>query len=288
MEIGAFLTGFNQDNMNRPKPGATMENDYFKVTYVGVLINEQKDTVCEILESDYDWTKVMEIVLNATKDYSSMPDVVSKIEEALRCYLISFQGWGLLQGLIPSQESIIFNKCLVAFAWDDEAMGSPSTAENIFDKVHGTYLRNCLRHLVPPFRASLAQIYQEKVGDDVERRKSLSVFFYAADGWMLEISFVIEKKRVNASLIDLAAEAVALQIKTDGDIINLGIPVTLIENVNDKLKDVQWVCTCRNVNTSLLSEQAEESLEKLAQVSGKLNIIVDKNTSDHYINGKLK
>ena len=66
-----------------------------------------------------------------------------------------------------------------------------------------------------------------------------TLFFNAK--WALEVRFVIEKKRVNNSLLDLAAEAAVHDIMIEEEIEELDIPETLFEVVREKFRDVEWV-----------------------------------------------
>jgi len=91
-----------------------------------------------------------------------------------------------------------------------------------------------------------------------ERRKSFSIVFNAK--WSLEIQFLIEKKRVNTSLLDLAAEAVALRIKDRNDVVNLEVPVTLFDNVYDKFSDVKWIRSYWNFE-DIEIEQVDDAIE---------------------------
>ena len=60
-----------------------------------------------------------------------------------------------------------------------------------------------------------------------ERKKALKVAFSGIDGGGYEVTFVLEKRRVNESLKDLAAEAVARQLEDKDGIELLDIPKTL-------------------------------------------------------------
>ena len=76
---------------------------------------------------------------------------------------------------------------------------------------------------------------------DEERKKALEVTFSEMEGErFIEVNFVLEKRSVNESLKDLAAEAVARQLEDKGGIEQMDIPKTLKEIVGDKFKDVEW------------------------------------------------
>ena len=72
-----------------------------------------------------------------------------------------------------------------------------------------------------------------------ERKKSLDIIFGCHSD--IEVYFVLEKKRVNGCLVDLAAEAVAKELEHMGCIKELEIPRTLMDDVYVKFKDWEWI-----------------------------------------------
>ena len=206
-----FATGFNLDG--NTKPGYSVENENFKLTFSGVFCDERKNIVSHGFECCYDWSGVMKMILEATEDYDSMTEVEEKTEKVLRTWLTSFQGWGLLSSMLPTERHRYFILSLAyASANWNESTGGPYSTEKIFDTVKFVY-ENCpgkeIHHLIP----RLGVWFDEMVEDDTAiktrgRQKNFSIFFNAK--WMLEVKFVFETKRVNRNLLDFASEAVAL------------------------------------------------------------------------------
>jgi len=202
----------------------------------------------------------MKMVLDATDDYDSMAEVEENTELAISEWLTTFRGWGLLSSMLPTEKHRYFILSLVyASTHWNETTGGPYSTEKIFDTVKYVY-ENCpgkeIRHLVP----RLGVWFEEMVEDDLslttsERKKSFTIFLRAK--WMLEIKFVFEKKRVNTSLKDFAAEAVAQQMKIEDDIDSLEIPLTLLDNVYDKFKDEEWIRSHRNFILEIESNESE-------------------------------
>ena len=209
------------------------------------------------------------IPLEATEDYDSMAEVEEKAEKVLRTWLTSFQGWGLLSSMLPTEKHRYFILSLAyASANWNESTGGPYSTEKIFDTVKYVY-ENCpgkeIRHLVP----RLGVWFEEMVEDDTamkahERMKSFTIFFNAK--WMLEVKFVFEKKRVNRNLLDFAAEAVAQQMNVEEDIDNLEIPLTLFDAVDNKFKDVEWVRSYWNFKAELENAKSEIDEEEIAAI----------------------
>ena len=57
----------------------------------------------------------------------------------------------------------------------------------------------------------------------------------------LEVTFVVEKKKAEKSLVDRAAEAVAEMVEEDVENVeHLEIPVTLKKTVMNKIRDFRW------------------------------------------------
>ena len=52
---------------------------------------------------------------------------------------------------------------------------------------------------------------------------------------------MVEKKRVNRNLLELAAEAVVRGIYSEDEFENLEIPHTLLSAVREKYRDAEWV-----------------------------------------------
>merc|ERR1712048_353886 len=89
-----FSTGFTVDSNARP--GYTLENEDFKLTFSSVLCDERKNFVSHGFECCYDWDPVMRMILKATENYKYIEEVEAKIENMLTNWLTTFQGWGLL------------------------------------------------------------------------------------------------------------------------------------------------------------------------------------------------
>ena len=132
-----FATGFNLEG--KTKPGYSVENEKFKLTFSGVLCDDRKNIVSHGFECCYDWSEVMNMILAATEDYDSRFDVEEKVEKTLKTWLTSFQGWGLLSSMLPTQKHRYFLVSL-AYAsanWNEET-GGPYSTQRIFDTVKNT------------------------------------------------------------------------------------------------------------------------------------------------------
>ena len=97
--------------------------------------------------------------------------------------------------------------------WQEDTMG-PITPRAFFDQIMASCAGNLSVWLGLVIRVSeLGSWVQDGESKDEERKKAFEVTFKQAEevGFM-KATFVLEKKRVNKSLKDLAAEAVARQL----------------------------------------------------------------------------
>jgi len=244
MELEGFATGFN----NPPRElGFNIENADFRISFKGVLCDDAKNIVSHGFEVLYDWSEVMNLILAATANYEDFSDIEESAEDALRQWMTTFQGWGLLSSLLPTERHRHF---ILALAYTsanwDESTGGPPSPEKIFDTVKFVYdnIRGKeLRTLVPSLGVWFEEVSVDPEisfkGELNERKKQMVVFFRAK--WTLEVKFLIEKKRVNSSLVDLAAETVTKMIVHEEQVRQLEVPRTLVPVLEVKYRDAAWV-----------------------------------------------
>jgi len=282
-----FATGFNLEG--NTKPGFSVENDGFKLTFEGVSCDDRKNIVSHGFECCYDWSAVMNMIIEATEHYDSMVDVEEKTEKVLRKWLTTFHGWGLLSSMLPTEKHRYFILSLAyASANWNEATGGPYSTEKIFDTVKYVY-ENCpgkeIHHLVPRLGAWFEEIIEDEAGTKSnERMKSFTICFNAK--WMLDVKFVFEKKRVNRNLLDFAAEAVANQMNIEDDIDNLVIPPTLFDDVYDKFKDVEWVRSYWNFKSDLEYPETEIDEEEFAAILEEVDNVLEETNEEIMVQSK--
>eukprot|EP00092_Neocalanus_flemingeri_P007200 GFUD01007778.1.p1 GENE.GFUD01007778.1~~GFUD01007778.1.p1 ORF type:complete len:356 (-),score=97.92 GFUD01007778.1:35-1102(-) len=241
MFMEAFATGFSMSSDT--KPGFCIENENYKIGLEGVLCDQTKNIVSRGFENCYSWREVMELILDATEEAAAdnLIDIEEAAEDAMREWLVTFKGWGLLSSILDSKihRHVVLSLAYTSSNWDMDT-GGEFTEEKVFDTVKYVYDNipgKELHSLVPKFGIWFEEIVEG--GENEERKKNFTLFFNAK--WALEVKFVIEKKRVNNSLLDLAAEAAVKDIMIEEDIDELDIPETLFEVVRDKFCDAEWV-----------------------------------------------
>merc|ERR1711892_308927 len=220
-----------------------MENDNYKVQFEGVLCDETKNIVSHGFENCYSWREIMELVLDATKaantDY--LTDIEEAAEKAVRDWLVTFPGWGLLSSILDSKihRHVVLSLDYTSTNWGRKT-GGEFSEEKVFDTVKYVYENipgKELHSLVPKFDIWFEEINEGSKKE--ERMKHFTLFFNAK--WALEVKFVIEKKRINDNLIDLAAESVVKNLMIKEEIEELDIPETLFVVVREKFHDAEWV-----------------------------------------------
>eukprot|EP00092_Neocalanus_flemingeri_P063415 GFUD01076734.1.p1 GENE.GFUD01076734.1~~GFUD01076734.1.p1 ORF type:complete len:320 (-),score=84.29 GFUD01076734.1:35-994(-) len=205
MFMEAFATGFSMSSDT--KPGFCIENDNYKIGLEGALCDQTKNIVSRGFENCYSWREVMELILDATEEAAAdnLIDIEEAAEDAMREWLVTFKGWGLLSSILDSKihRHVVLSLAYTSSNWDMDT-GGEFTEEKVFDTVKYVYDNipgKELHSLVPKFGI-----------------------------WFEEI---VEG--------DLAAEAAVKDIMIEEDIDELDIPETLFEVVRDKFCDAEWV-----------------------------------------------
>jgi len=238
-----FATGFSQPTT----PGFWLQNSQYKVQFQGVDCDNAGDVV-ELAQAFgfqccYNWSEVIKLILVATEEAGNdnTVDIEEAVEESLKGWLTSFQGWGLLSSLVPvaSIRHIVLSLAYISDIWDVDRQGEYSvekvfnTVKEMHDNIQGKEIGRSL--------PKTAIWFEEIVtgGEENERKKNLTLCFYGK--WVLEAKFVVEKLRVNRNLKELSAETLVRNIYNKEEVENLEIPNELLDTVRSKFSDAEWV-----------------------------------------------
>jgi len=293
MFMEAFATGFSLSSGT--KPGFTKENEDYRITFTEVICDQTKNMVSRGFENCYNWRDVMEIILDVTEDCDTdnLIEIEALSEDCIRDWLVTFSGWGLLSSILDSKmhRHVLLSLAYTSSHWDPNT-GGEFSEEKVFDTVKYVYENmpgKELHTLVPKFGIWFEEIVDG--GKEAKRKKQLTLFFNAK--WALEVKFIIEKKRNNKNLVDLAAEAVASSILIEEDIKDLPIPETLFQVVRKKFCDVEWIRSYWNSQpqpqsfpTTMKAAQTEteppvtEEQEENLEEEEFLNAVIDDFTDD--------
>jgi len=273
VSMEGFATGFALSGATRP--GFSVENDKFKVSFDGVMCNEVKNIVSHGFESCYDWRPVMSLVLEAaSQDYKVLLDIEERAEERMKRWLATFEGWGLLASILPplKHRYFILSLAYTSANWDVSTGGEHSeekvfeAVKTVFEAVPGKELNT----LVPKFGMWFEELSEGGIED--QRKKQFTIFFNAK--WVLEVKFVVEKKREVRSLVGLAAEVVVRRLECKEEVEALEVPRTLLPVVRDKFQDAEWVRKYWQYKAEMWATKDEDSFEEL----GRLNFQMEEDS----------
>jgi len=272
-----FATGFK----NSAGPGFLLENEKYKIQFKGVMCDDTKNIVSHGFEYCYNWREVMELVLAATEKAGNdnTAEIEEAAEDALKEWMTTFQGWGLLSSIVPagSVRHIVLSLAYTSQNWDEETGGEYSE-EKVFDAVKHVYDNmegKEINNLLPKLGIWFEEIVSG--GEDDERKKNFTLFFNAK--WVLEVKFVVEKKRVNRNLLELAAETAVRGIYSEDEIENLEVPFTLLSAVREKFRDAEWVRNHWRLKAELEASEDEDNDDN---VHSRMVWPLNSSASDHY------
>jgi len=238
-----FATGFSHPTT----PGFWLQNSQYKVQFQGVRCDNARNYV-ELaqafgFQSCYNWAEVIKLILGATETAGNdeIVDIEEAAEDALKGWMASFHGWGLLSSIVPvdSIRHIVLSLDYNRDIWDVDKQGE-YTEEKVFDTVK-QMLDTVEGKEIGRSLPKIAVWFEEIVtgGHEDERKKSLTLCFFGK--WVLEVKFMVEKLRVNTNLKDLAAETLVRSIYNKEEVENLEIPKELFDTVRSKFRDAEWV-----------------------------------------------
>ena len=145
-----FATGFK----NGTRPGFFLENEKYRIQFKGVMCDDTKNIVSHGFEYCYNWREVMELVLAATEKAGNdnTIDIEEAAEEAMKEWMATFQGWGLLSSVVPAGNvrHFVLSLAYTSQNWDEETGGEYSeekvfdAVKHVYDNIEGKELKNLL------------------------------------------------------------------------------------------------------------------------------------------------
>ena len=246
-EFDTFFTGLSSHHGT--KPGSRKTNETFSIKFEGISPdNKIKAQLMSFIkfkfETCYDWSNVMAIVLECPNNkYGGT--FQEKMELCIREWLAQFEGWGLLFTLLPwdSQQFLLDLYAQLRHKYQEE--NANKSYEELFEEMLSFYELETkgvpgvsnFKQLIPKVEVDVMNIIGG-AGEN-ERNKLVRVKFLSSR-FHLAADFIVHKKALRRSLVEIAAEAVA---QTCEDVEDLEIPDTLKEVVSEKIFDVYWVTT---------------------------------------------
>jgi len=242
--MDSFFTGLS--TYQGTKPGFTQNNEMFSIRFEGISKdNKIKPQTMSFIknkfETCYDWSNVMAIALECLDNYFEDGELQDDVELCIGEWLAEFEGWGLLFTLLPMD----FQKFLVVLYAQLKHKHSEENVvrsnEELFEEMLSFYEQETrglpLRELIPKVEVQLMNIVGGK--KEHERSKLLRIKFLSCR-FHLIADFIVHKKALRRSLVEIAAEAVAQNCE---DVDDLLIPETLKGVVIEKVIDADWVAS---------------------------------------------
>jgi len=228
-----FLPGFSASEGT--KPGDFLDNEDFSLAFSEVLFNDKKSAIVSRgLESMYDWTTVINIILDSLKNFEDTERSEVLAMEDVKRWLRTYQGWGLLVILLPRNINIKFQRSL-----REMKENWPQDQEYTEEKCWIAFTQDKqLEDLIPELKIVISD------GDGKGRERRINLRFDTAR-WNLEVKFVAEKLRPIASLVNTAGAVVAQHFDDSEVIKHLEIPVTLRSYVAKMMGDIRWMSSFR-------------------------------------------
>jgi hypothetical protein len=243
-----FLTGFNTGAVT--KPGFVIEHDNFLIAYKGIMNLGIEANIA--FESCYDWTQVMNILLQMDQFKHFIRSAVAHSDLDLRYdtfeyfltldiarWLTSFHGWGILWNIIRPDYQEYFSDKLSKVNEEMEKDEDYSTSK-VFTDVVEIFRKDFemeLDDIMPPINIVINDC-EKAPGKFIPREKEILIQF----GYQILAVFRIQKKALqeDLTLLNLAAEVVVNNVEDKTDFEQLSIPLCLVEHLEDKLWDVWW------------------------------------------------
>jgi len=238
---GSFFTGLS--NRRGTKPGFKLDNETFILTFEAVqcenVTDSQRQFVRDRFESCYDWSQVMNIVLECLEYYYDEGDFQIDAEHSVAAWLREYSGWGLLFTLLPMDFQkfllVLYSHLNVKYSEEEIVKTNEELFEDLISMYESETQGLPLHDLVPKVHANLLNV----VGGprECERKKMLKVVFNSSR-FQLIVNFRVEKKRLRRTLVEHCAEIIG-RIVDDAE--DLEIPETLKPAVSDKIVDADWI-----------------------------------------------
>eukprot|EP00092_Neocalanus_flemingeri_P026343 GFUD01028558.1.p1 GENE.GFUD01028558.1~~GFUD01028558.1.p1 ORF type:complete len:334 (+),score=81.17 GFUD01028558.1:31-1032(+) len=232
--------GFNQGT----KPGFQKTTEKFGVCFEGIECENAEhaenwaNNVKIKFETCYNWSQIIELTLGSLESfYDDASDFEDDLQDEIKDWLASVDGWGLLFTLLPFELQQYF--LLMYYHINMNHQEDNISNEDMFYRIKAMYESETqglpFSDLIPRVEVKLLQIIRGP--KEHERRKMLLIKFNGSNIKLIA-KFSVDKKRLRRTLAEIAAEVVG-QIVEDSE--DLEIPETLKEIVSDKIVDADWV-----------------------------------------------
>jgi len=229
-----FRPGFS--NYRGTRPGFALENNAYHLTFGYALINGKRPRRPGLFEDCYDWTKVMNILIDSLKNFKDVETSEELAMEDLKSWFLTYDGFGLLISFLPFKQQLEFKQTLrdLKQNWPlpQEHTEVDYACWELFSKDID------IEAIVPDFEVAIKEV---DCGCEAGRKKCINLKFNKVD---FVVKFLAEKKKIEGgNLVAISARAVAAQLEDFDDMDNLEIPRTLMKPVAQMMEDLRWIST---------------------------------------------
>ena len=92
--------------------GSKFENEIFKLEFTGTKYNGRKNFLSQGFEKFYNWTSFANIILKSLDNFQNIESFESSVQESLRSWFMTYEGWGLLVTFLPKSLQRMYMKKL--------------------------------------------------------------------------------------------------------------------------------------------------------------------------------
>jgi len=228
-----FLPGFT--NFRGTKPGAVLQNPVFHLTFSEVLLNGKKSAVVSRgFEGCYDWTDVMNILLESLRNFKDIKTSEKLAMKYLKSWFLTYAGWGLFSTLLPRQQHIDFKQAMRSLKenWQLNQEYTETKCWRLFCQDKD------MEAIIPKFKVTIGE---GNFGLWAGRQKWITLKFVTPK-WNMEIRFIAGKQKMEkGNLVAIASAAVAAHLEDFDDVDHLEIPRTLMKPVAEIMEDHKWI-----------------------------------------------
>lgn len=221
-----FMPGFSY--LEGTRPGDMLSKNTFQVSLLGVHLNGKQSLISHGFECCYDWSPVINILLEALKNFEDVETFEDEAREYLNDWFKMYAGWGLLSSLLPQKLQLLFTNVLenIKQAWPSQIEFSEERCWELFSK------DKVFEEIIPEFEVFITK------NERLDENKIIKIRF--VNKWNLEVRFNVEKILAKKSLVNVSADAIADMLKNVEQVKDLEIPRTLCQVVVNQIKDLRW------------------------------------------------